>query len=216
MPAQTSRKLSRAEIANAMRKAGWPESAIPVGVAVALAESGGNPSAVNHSNRNGSKDYGLFQINSVHKELLAKHNWSDPVDNARMALSVYKGAGNKWTPWSVYKSGSYLKFYTGKADGDPTTEADDDKGDSFADGLKDGLLGGASGATNVGLFTLGYLGDRAFWVRFGIGLLAVGLIIAGIVIIFRQPLTDVGKGIANLHPVGRAATIGGALKGATK
>ena len=215
MPSQTS-KLTRAEIANAMRKAGWPETAIPVGVAVALAESGGNPSAVNHSNRNGSKDYGLFQINSVHKELLAKHNWSDPVDNARMALSVYKGAGNKWTPWSVYKSGSYRRFYTGQADGDPSTTADDEKGDSFADGIRDGLTGGATGATSLGVFSLGYLGDQSFWKRFGIGLLAVGLIIAGIIIIFRQPLTDVGKGLANLHPVGRAATIGGALKGATK
>lgn len=217
MPAQTSHKLSRAEIANAMRKAGWPESAIPIGVAVALAESGGNPRAVNRANRNGSADYGLFQINSIHKSILASGDRYDPVDNARMALRVYKDAGSKWTPWSVYKSGSYRKFYTGKADGNPNTTIDPTDPDhmkKLQEGIDNGEIGRRRAEINSGsLLSLGFIGTQAFWTRFGIGLLALLLIIAGLWIIFRQPLTDVAKGLANVTPQGRALNLAtGVLK----
>ena len=202
----SSSKLSAAQIATAMRKAGWPESAIPIGVAIAYAESGGDPKAVNHANRNGSSDYGLFQINTVHKALLKSGNWADPVDNAKMALKVYKDAGNRWTPWSTYNHGSYKKFYKasanyGSADlSDPT---------NTEDGAVNSLTG--SGATTM--FTLGYLGDQAFWRRFAIGLLAVLLIIVGIWIIFRQPIAGAAKTLINVTPQGRAVNLAtGAMK----
>lgn len=207
-------KLSRAQIANAMRRAGWPESAIPIGVAVALAESGGNPRAVNRANRNGSADYGLFQINSIHKTILASGDRYDPVDNARMALRVYKDAGSKWTPWSVYKHGTYRKYYTGKADGNPSTTVDDSGTDDPLKKLQEGIDNGDIGrrraeinGQTLGMFSLGFIGSQAFWTRFGIGLLAVLLIIVGLWIIFRQPLTDVAKGLANVTPQGRALNL---------
>lgn len=34
----------------------------------------------------------------------------DPAYAARMAFSIYKGAGYKWTAWSTYNSGAYLGF----------------------------------------------------------------------------------------------------------
>lgn len=221
MASAATTKLSRAQIADAMRKAGWPESAIPMGVAVALAESGGNPRAINRSNRNGSSDHGLFQINTVHKKLLTTGDPYNPVDNARMALKVYRDAGSKWTPWSVFKSGSYRKFYTGKTDGNPktaATAADPDSGNNdFLDGVRDGTLGVAGGvAQDVGggiLGSLGYIGDQAFWRRFGIGLLAILLIIIGVWIVFRQPINSAVGAATNLHPVGRAATVAKTLKG---
>ena len=77
--------LTRGQIANAARAAGFPESQIPMAVAVAMAESGGNPRATNNANRNGSSDYGLWQINTVHSSLLASGNKYDPADNAKMA-----------------------------------------------------------------------------------------------------------------------------------
>lgn len=216
MPVMT--RLSRAEIANAMRKAGWPESAIPMGVAIALAESGGNPNAVNRANRNGSTDYGLFQINTVHGSLLASGSWNNPVDNARMALKVYQDAGSKWTPWSVYNHGTYRRYYQTSNLGDLSITPDPPPGD-FGSGVAKGIgdtLGGGAGAAGS-LFSLGFLGSNAFWKRFGIGLLGVLLIIIGVVIIFRQPLTDIGKGAANLIPAGRVANLAGAaLKGAKK
>ena len=202
-------RLSAAQIATAMRKAGWPESAIPIGVAIAFAESGGNPKAVNHANRNGSSDYGLFQINSVHGSLLKQGDWRDPVDNAKMALKVYRDAGNKWTPWATYNHGSYKKFYKpgvkyGTAalterSTDPTTDPTTDPNDTTA--------GAATNSLGTPFFTLGYIGDQAFWRRFAIGLLAVLLIIIGVWIVFREPLSSVAKGLVNVTPQGRALTL---------
>ena len=105
-----AKALTPAQIAAAMREAGWDDAAIPIGVAVALAESGGNPRAVNNKNRNGSSDYGLFQINSIHANLLTTGDRFNPVDNARMALTVYRQAGSSWKPWAAYNSGAHTKF----------------------------------------------------------------------------------------------------------
>ena len=102
--------LTPQQIAGYAKAAGFPDSEIPTAVAVALAESGGNPGAVNRANTNGSVDYGLFQINTVHGSLLTQGDKFNPADNARMAFTVYSRAGNKWTPWSVYKSGRYRAF----------------------------------------------------------------------------------------------------------
>jgi hypothetical protein len=102
--------LTPQQIAGYALAAGFPQSEIPTAVAVALAESGGNPGAVNRANSNGSVDYGLFQINTVHGALLTQGDKFDPAANARMAFTVYSRAGNKWTPWSVYKSGRYRAF----------------------------------------------------------------------------------------------------------
>lgn len=82
---------------------------LPTAGAIAFAESSGNPSATN-KNRNGSTDYGLFQINSVHGSLLKQGQWSNPLDNAKMAYKVYADAGNSFKPWTTYKSGAYLKY----------------------------------------------------------------------------------------------------------
>ena len=34
----------------------------------------------------------------------------DPLFNAKAALAIYRGAGNKWTPWSTFTSGAYKGF----------------------------------------------------------------------------------------------------------
>ena len=216
--APTASKLSRAQIADAMRKAGWPESAIPIGVAVAMAESGGNPRAVNRANSNGSSDHGLFQINSIHGSLLKTGDPYNPVDNARMALKVYKDAGNSWRPWSVFKSGSYRKFYTGRTEGNPSTASVgvDDGGfwGGFGNSTGTVVEGAATGVAQASIVgTLGYLADPSFWRRLGIGLLAVGLIIVGIVIVFRQPIGSGVKAGVNLIPAGKVANV---VKGVVK
>lgn len=203
MPNATATKLNPQEIANVMSRAGWPTAAIPVGVAVALGESSGNPT-LTHRNRNGSTDYGLFQINSVHGDLLKQGSWSDPVDNAKMALKVYQDAGNSWRPWVVYNSGSFKRFYN--ANLKPTgSDAKDDGG--LLGGIKDGAGDTAEPVADAIGLTMGFIGDKAFWTRFGIGLLAVALIIIGVVIVFRQPI---GKGVkmaSNLTPQGRAVSM---------
>ena len=101
--------LSDAQIAATARLAGFSGQDIVTAVAVALAESSGRTDATNH-NSDGSTDYGLWQINSVHADLLNSGNWQTPLDNAKMAKSVHDAAGS-WRPWSTFNSGAWLVYY---------------------------------------------------------------------------------------------------------
>lgn len=96
-------------IALAAQQAGFGDNTATA-VAVALAESGGNELATNTKNANGSTDYGLWQINSVHAADLKGGDWRKPSDNAKMAYAVYSRAGQKWTPWVAYNNGRYKMF----------------------------------------------------------------------------------------------------------
>lgn len=74
-------------------------------IAIAKAESGMNPSAVN-KNTNGSVDIGLFQINSIHgyDEL----SLFDAEKNIKAAREVYDKQGIQ--AWAAFNNGSYKKF----------------------------------------------------------------------------------------------------------
>lgn len=118
-------RLNAQQIAGYAVAAGFPPDQIATATAVALAESGGDTNATN-KNSNGSVDYGLWQINTVHGSLLNQGDKFNPLDNAKMALRVYAGAGNKWTPWTVYNTGSYRAQMSvaSLAAGNPTTPQD--------------------------------------------------------------------------------------------
>lgn len=94
---------------SAASSAGFPAAQLDVAVAVAGAESGYNPAATNH-NTNGSTDYGMWQINSAHADLLGGHDWRDPSQNAWMAFQVWRQAGGSWTPWATFNSGAYRQY----------------------------------------------------------------------------------------------------------
>lgn len=102
-------KGSDVELAQLARAAGFPESQIPMAVAVALAESSGNASAT-HPNNNGSTDNGLWQINSVHSGRPGFNNVMDPLTNAKLAFAIYKDAGNSWSPWVTAQNGAQSQF----------------------------------------------------------------------------------------------------------
>lgn len=76
--------------------------------AIALAESGGNPSAY-HVDANGSVDRGLWQINSVHG--YSPSSSFNPQDNAKQAVAVWKSSG--YGAWSTYNSGAYKQYLPG-------------------------------------------------------------------------------------------------------
>lgn len=98
-------------VANVLRQAGFPESAVPTMMAIAMAESSWNPAAVNDKNRNGSIDRGLFQINSVHQgNSWYPTNPFDPLQSAKAAYAIWQGAGQTFRDWTVYTSGAYKKF----------------------------------------------------------------------------------------------------------
>lgn len=80
--------------------------------AIALAESSGNPKAYNPETAAGTPinfgSYGLWQIYlNAHPEF-ANQNLYDAATNARAAFSVYRSAGDSFTPWSTYKNAAYL------------------------------------------------------------------------------------------------------------
>lgn len=99
-------RVSSQRVVQAARGAGFAGTDLVRAVAIASLESGFKTDAVSKPNRNGTRDYGLWQINSVHKP--TQHNWSDPDVNAQLAYRVYSEAGRRFTPWTVYKNGSYL------------------------------------------------------------------------------------------------------------
>ena len=90
------------EAASLAATAGFPGGELHTAVAVAYAESLGDPSAVNR-NRNGSKDSGMWQINSVH----GFDNLFDPLENARAAYEIWRVQG--WTAWYAHtpRGGEY-------------------------------------------------------------------------------------------------------------
>jgi hypothetical protein len=99
-----------AVVAQAAHDAGFTGNDLVIAIAVAKAESRWQPSAVSPRNADGTKDCGLWQINSIHKDLLRKNSCSDPKANARMARQVWKNAHGSWSPWYTYKNSKHLPF----------------------------------------------------------------------------------------------------------
>jgi hypothetical protein len=97
-------KYDSSALAKLWTSAGGNPGSAHLAAAVALAESGGNPNALNH-NTNGTVDRGLWQINSIH----GNKSVFDPMGNARAAVSISSNGGS-WVPWVTYHTGAYLKF----------------------------------------------------------------------------------------------------------
>jgi Lysozyme like domain len=93
--------------------AGFFGSDLTVAVAIALAESSGNPAAYNPETAAntpaGQGSYGLWQIYlKVHPEFYGV-NLYDPATNAAAAYHVYSQAGG-FSPWSTFTSGAYQNY----------------------------------------------------------------------------------------------------------
>jgi len=87
---------------------GFPATEIARAVAVSIAEDGSGDPTVEHRNVNGSIDYGLWQINSIHGFPVSQ--LKEPLGNAQAAKKVWDQAGGSWKPWSTFMSGAYLAF----------------------------------------------------------------------------------------------------------
>jgi Lysozyme like domain len=93
-----------------IRNGGRPAAA-NMAASIALAESGGNPNALN-DNTDGSIDRGAWQINSVHGAL----STTDLNANARAAV-IISNNGTDWSPWVTYKQGKEIPFLSGNQAG---------------------------------------------------------------------------------------------------
>lgn len=107
---QPTGTMSAEAIAQLAQRAGWRGRHITLATAVALAESSGNPSATN-ANTNGSTDYGLWQVNDVHRSSgFNPARGLEPLYNARQAHAVWERADGSWTPWVTFNEGLHLRF----------------------------------------------------------------------------------------------------------
>lgn len=92
------------------QNAGFTGSMAVIAAAVALAESGGNPTAYNPEREAGTPEgkgsYGLWQIYlHAHPEFEGQ-NLYDPETNARAAYKVYTDA-ESFKPWTTFKTMAY-------------------------------------------------------------------------------------------------------------
>lgn len=109
--------LSDSQIAGFASGAGFSGNALITAIAVALAESGGDPSAKGfNQSANGavtSVDRGLWQINSVYHAEVSDSCAYSPSCAAAAAFRI-SSSGRDFTPWTTYTSGRYRTF-TGRA-----------------------------------------------------------------------------------------------------
>ena len=103
-------QLDPSSILSYAQTAGFPGQDAQTAVAVALAESSGNPYAIGDLTLGVS--IGLWQINlKAHPEYLAV-NLMDPQTNANAAYTIYRNAGGSFSPWTTFTSGAYRQYLT--------------------------------------------------------------------------------------------------------
>jgi len=121
------------QIAALAANAGFSGPDLATAVAVALAESGGNPQAYNPERAAGAPDgqgsFGLWQIYLHAHPEYAGQNLFDPQTNALAAYAIYAAAGDTFRPWSTFTAGAYLRHLDAVnqalASTDVTATADD-------------------------------------------------------------------------------------------
>lgn len=108
----TGQNLTSSEISVYASNAGFSGEALSIAVAIALAESSGNPNAYNPETEAGAPQgmgsYGLWQIYLNQHPEFQGQNLYDPQTNANDAFSIYQRAG--FQSWATYNSGAYQEY----------------------------------------------------------------------------------------------------------
>lgn len=108
--------MNAQDIAGYAAAAGFSGDALRIAIAVAMAESSGNPLA--HNTRGADDSYGLWQINMrgalgpqrrAAYGLVSNNDLYEPMTNARIAFSLSNG-GSNWMPWGAFTNGSYRRY----------------------------------------------------------------------------------------------------------
>jgi hypothetical protein len=182
-----------------------------IAVAVAKAESGYDPQAVNH-NTNGTTDRGLWQINDVWTDTLVKagtithaEDLFTATTNARAMALIHRTSG--WQPWSsdpAISAGAYrteaadaVKHHTSKSGGYGITVPG--VGSVGAGGSPTDLVPGLSGlidAANSASRFASLLVDPRTWLRVAEVLAGLTLVVIGVVIIDRDLIASTAGTVA--------------------
>lgn len=194
------------DIAAAARDGGFAtRTDIQTAVAIALAESGGNNLATNR-NDNGSTDYGLWQINSVHTDILKIGDWRNPTDNAKMAKKVFDKQG--WSAWVVYDTGRYKDFMARANTAVAVLAMLGKLPDIIERGLDGPQLPGADALDDIKKFVQ-FFGDKHNWQR-------IGYISAGVVLLFIAILAMIKANAGDVVGAVAGKAVGKVVKGVVK
>lgn len=82
----------------------------PTMKAIAKAESGMNDKAISEPNRNGTVDYGILQVNSIHADHVGGdvNKLLDLETNLRVSKEILDSQG--LSAWTCWKNGSFKKY----------------------------------------------------------------------------------------------------------
>jgi hypothetical protein len=129
-------------------KNGGSKAMAPIMAAIALAESSGNPNAMNKTDNSGKQtSWGLWQIsNGTHAQPV--NNILDPDINAQQAVKKLSSQGLK--AWGVYTSGAYKKYYKGGVPADTSMPSGSTTVVGGANATQAGLSGDLGAAIGQG------------------------------------------------------------------
>lgn len=106
--------LTPAQIAYYAQTAGFNGNDLSIAVAIALAESGGNPNVYNPETAAGTPagqgSYGLWQIYLKEHPEFAADNLYDPQTNANDTYEIYTKDGGSFREWATYTEGTYQAY----------------------------------------------------------------------------------------------------------
>lgn len=77
-------------------------------VAVSWAENGSRKCDRFGQNTNGTRDWGIFQINEIHQKRWTVTQMIGCESNIDIAVQIYSEQG--WNPWVAYKNGNWKKY----------------------------------------------------------------------------------------------------------
>jgi len=174
-------KFGFSQLESYAMQAGFSPTEAKIAASIALAESGGNPAAVNPK----SGATGLWQLMPSNIARFHVGNAKDPAANARGAYAVYKAQG--WSAWTTYGGTAQKKFF---ATGEGPTLGD-----------KVPVLGAISSTTDaIGNFVQ-LLTSPDLWKRLGLGLLGALMVIGGILIMVTGDAKAITKNLPPVIPV---------------
>jgi hypothetical protein len=110
-PTKGGAKLAPRQIWDMVRRAGASPREATILSAIAMAESGGDPGAVNPTDNNGQQtSWGLFQISDGTHRVLP--GWNDPQKNVQMAIAKLRSRRG-FRHWGTYTTGAYRRYLPG-------------------------------------------------------------------------------------------------------
>lgn len=202
---------------------------IAMAVAIAEAESGGNPRAYNGRGRDES--YGLWQINMKPSEvgdrkqmlgISSNEALFDPVTNAKAMVKISK-SGASWSPWSTYplRAAAFLPAATAATTAflaNPSTAAQYAEGAAGAvsDATGVGALAqGVTEAVQTPLRVINWFTEPGTWVRVALFALGGAMVVGGAILFVRPAAENAAGTVMKVLPTGKVgALVGAAAKGA--